>query len=166
MNVGDHGRVRHPVHHRATAVVHHQVVGHALDGLDHLGALAAGVRHQHQMGDLLHDAAVDLFNAGLAVDDHIVEVAGQKIDDLLEVGVDLAVAPGGLRPADGQEGEFLLLHHGVEDAVPGLAEQLDGLPRLAILHRGHDLLTDIIQGLPYLHPQGGGQTHGGVRVDG
>ena len=118
------------------------------------------------MGDLLHDAAVDLFNAGLAVDDHIVEVAGQKIDDLLEVGVALAVAPGGLRPADGQEGEFLLLHHGVEDAVPGLAEQLDGLPRLAILHRGHDLLTDIIQGLPYLHPQGGGQTHGGVRVDG
>ena len=51
-------------------------------------------------------------------------------------------------------------------ALPAIAAQLDGLPRLAVLHRGHDLLADIVQGLPYLHPQGGGQAHGGVRVDG
>ena len=118
------------------------------------------------MRDLFHHPAVDLLNARLAVDDHIVKVAGQQIDDLLEIGVHLAVAARRLRTSDGQKREFLLLHHGVEDAVAGLAEKLDGLPGRAVLHRGHDALADVVQRLLYLHAQRGGKPHGGVGVDG
>ena len=166
MNVGDHGGICHPVDDGAAAVVHHQLICHALDGLDDLCALAAGVGDEHQMGDLFHDAAVDLLDAGLTVDDHIVKVVGQQVDDLLQIGVDLTVAPRRLRPADGQKGEGALLHHGVENAVAGLAQQLDGLPGRTVLHRGDDALANVVQRLSYFHTQRGGQAHGGVCVDG
>ena len=118
------------------------------------------------MGDLFHHPAVDLLDTGLAVNDHIVEVPAQQADDLFQIGVHLTVAAGGLRAADGKEGELLLLHHGVEDAVAGLAEQLDGLSRRAVLHRGDDALADIVQRLSDLYAQRGGKSHGGVGVDG
>ena len=166
MDIGEQGGVGHPVDDGAAAVIHHQLVRHAPDGVDDLGALAAGVGDEHQMGDLLHDPAVDLLNARLAVDDHIVEVARQQVNDLLQIGVDLAVAARRLRTPDGKEGEVLMLHHGVENAVACLAQQLDGLPGRAVLHGGDDALADVVQRLPHLHAQRGGQPHGGVGVDG
>ena len=118
------------------------------------------------MRHLLHHPAVDLLDAGLTVDDHVVKVVGQQVDDLLQIGVHLAVAARRLRPADGEKREPLLLHHGVENAVSCLAQQLDGLPGRTVLHRGHDALADVVQRLFHLNAQRGGQSHRRVGVDG
>ena len=166
MDIGEQGGVGHAVDDGTAAVIHHQLVRHAPDGVDDLGALAAGVGDEHQMGDLLHDAAVDLLNARLTVDDHIVEVARQQVNDLLQIGVDLTVAARRLWPPDGEKGEGAALHHGVEDAIACLAQQLDGLAGRAVLHGGNDALANVVQRFAYLHAQRGGQAHGRVGVDG
>ena len=77
MDVGNQRRVCDPIDDSAAAVVHHQLVGHPLDGVDDLCTLAAGIGDEHQMRHLLHHPAVDLLNAGFTVDDHVVKVVGQ-----------------------------------------------------------------------------------------
>ena len=118
------------------------------------------------MRDLLHDAAADLLDAGLAVDDHIVKVVGEHADDLLEVGVDRAVASGGLRTADGKEGKAVTLDHGVEDAEARLVEHLDGLAVLAALRGLDHFIADVVDGVLDVHAQRRGQAHSWVCVDG
>ena len=166
MDVGDHGGVGDAVDDGAAAVVHHQIVRHAPDGLDDLRTLSAGVGDEYQMGDLFHDAAVDLLDPRLTVNDHIVEVIGKQVNDLFQIGVDLAVAARRLRPPDGEKGEGAALHHGVEDAIARLAQKLDGLAGRTVLHGGNNALANVVQRFAYLHAQRGGQAHGRVGVDG
>ena len=118
------------------------------------------------MRDLLHNAAADLLDAGLAVDDHIIEIIGEHADDFLEVGVDRAVAPGGLRTADGQEGEAVALDHGVKDAEARLVEHLDGLAVLAALRGLDHFVADVVDRVLDVHAQRRGQADGRVCVDG
>ena len=117
------------------------------------------------MGDLIHDAAVDLFDAGFAVDDDIVEFIHQKADDLTEVGVDGAVAACGLGTADGQKGEASFFGHGFEQTEFCLCQDVLGVPELA----GHILrhtAADLVQGLGHFHPQSHRKTDGRVRING
>ena len=118
------------------------------------------------MRDLLHDAAADLLDAGLAVNDHVVKVIGEHADDFLEVGVDRAVTPGRLRTADGQKGEAVALDHGVKDAEARLVEHLNGLPVLAALRGLDDFVADVVDRVLDVHAQRRGQAHGRVCVDG
>ena len=87
---------------------------HVLDGGDDLGALLALVRDQQQMGDFFHHPALDLLDPGLTVDHNVVKAVGKKRDDLLQIGVHLAVAAGAFRAADGQKGEAGHLHQCVK----------------------------------------------------
>ena len=118
------------------------------------------------MGDLFHDPAVDLLHTGLAVDDHIVKAPGQKADDLFQVAVDLAVAAGAFRAANGEKGEAPALGDGVENLAAGLSQQLHsglGIPLPGLSDHG---LADVVYRQAYLHAQGGGQAYGGVCVYG
>ena len=118
------------------------------------------------MGDLVEHAAGDLLNAGLAVDDDVVKVAGEHADDFLQIGVDGAVAAGSLGTADGEEGEAFALDHRVENAEARLVEDLDGLTVLAALARLDDGVADIVERVVDLDAQRGRKTDRGVGVDG
>ena len=161
-----HARVNDAVDDHADALVGDEVVGGLLDLTADVHALGALVGDQHEVRDLLHDAAADLLDAGLTVDDHVVKVVGEHADDFLEVGVDRAVAPGGLRTADGEKGKAVALDHGVEDAEARLVEHLDGLPVLAALRGLDDLIADVVDRVLDVHAQRRGQADGRVGVDG
>ena len=161
-----HARVNHAVDNHADALVGDEVVGGLLDLTADVHALGALVGDEDQVRDLLHDAAADLLDAGLAVDDHIVKVVGEHADDLLKVGVDRAVASGGLRTADGKEGKAVTLDHGVEDAEARLVEHLDGLAVLAALRGLDHFIADVVDGVLDVHAQRRGQAHSRVCVDG
>ena len=118
------------------------------------------------MGDLLHDAAIDLLNAGLSVNDDIVKIVAEKIDDFFQIGVDLAVAAGAFRTANGQEGKLLLLYHGVKNAVSRFAQQFDGFAGRSVFYTCNDTFADIIQCFTNLYAQSGTQAHSGVGVNG
>jgi hypothetical protein len=117
------------------------------------------------VGDPFHDSAVDLFDAGLPIDDDIIEIAREQADDLFQIGVHLAVAAGGLRTADGEKGEAVLFHNRVKDAEPGFPEHLDGLPGLAGFNVMYDGLADIVKRFFGADAQRDGQPDRGVRVD-
>ena len=161
-----HARVDHAVDDHADALVGDEVIGRLLDLAADVHALGALVRDEDQVRDLLHDAAADLLDAGLAVNDHIIEIIGEHADDFLEVGVDRAVAPGCLRTADGQEGEAVALDHGVKDAEARLVEHLDGLAVLAALRGLDHFVADVVNRVLDVHTQCRGQADGRVCVDG
>ena len=54
----------------------------------------------------------------------------------------------------------------VEYAEARLVEQLDGLPRAAVLRALDNGAADIVQRARHRHAQGRGEPHGGVGVDG
>ena len=118
------------------------------------------------MGDFFHDAALDLLDTGLAVDDDIVKAVGQDADDFLQIGVDLAVAAGALRTADGQECKLLFFHQSIEDAEACLAEKLQSFAGLAVFHGVHNAHADVVQSHLDINAKSHGQTHCGVGIDG
>ena len=85
-------RVCHAVDHRADAVVHDKLIGDLLDRSDDLNALAALVGDEQKVRDLLKHAAVDLLDTGFAVDNNIIKLAGEHRDNVLQIGIDAAVA--------------------------------------------------------------------------
>ena len=161
-----HARVDHAVDDHADALIGDEIVGRFLDLAADVHALGALVGDEDEVRDLLHDAAADLLDAGLTVDDHVVKVIGEHADDFLEVGVDRAVAPGCLRTADGQKGEAVALDHGVKDAEARLVEHLDGLAVLAALRGLDDFVADVVDRVLDMDAQRRGQADGRVCVDG
>jgi len=116
------------------------------------------------MRHLVHDAAVDLLDAGLAVDDDVVEVVYEQGDDLPQIGVDGAVAAGGLGPADREKGEAPLFGHRLKEAEARLGQDVLRVAQLARHVRGH-ALADIVERLRHRDAQRGREPHGGVGVD-
>lgn len=84
-DVGQHRDIAHiqillhihrgqPVGDGSHLLVHDQLVRHFFNGPDDLRALAAGIGDEKKVRHLLHDTAVDLLDARLSVDDHIVKI--------------------------------------------------------------------------------------------
>ena len=118
------------------------------------------------MGHLLHDPPVDLLNARLTVDDNVVKAAGNQGDDLLQIGIYLAVAARRLRPADGQKGDIFPLRQGIHQAVPGLSQHLNGGGGVALLRAVDKGLADVVHSGADLHPKRRRQTHSRVGING
>ena len=138
-------RIRHAVDHRADAVVHNELVGDLFDRSGDLDPLAALVGDEQEVRDLFQHAAVDLLNAGFAVDNNIIKLAGEHRDDILQIGVDAAVAALRLRTADGQKGKTVLFHQSVEDAVAGFLYEIHRFLCPALFHIINDLLADLVE---------------------
>ena len=161
-----HAGIDHAVADDADALVLDELIRDLLDLAADVHALGALVGDEQQVRHLVEHAAADLLDAGLAVDDDIVKVAGEHADDFLQIGVDGAVAARRLGAADGEEGEALALDHRVEDAEACLVEDLDGLTVLAALGDLDDLVADIVERVGDGDAQRGRETDRGVGVDG
>gem|GEM_PF-4675191 len=119
------------------------------------------------MGHFLHDAAIDLFDPGFAVDDDVVEMVSDHGNDFLEVGVYLAVAACALRSADGEEGDVVSdLDQRVEHLIFGFAQEFDRSFGVAVFHRGDEGFPDVVDRRCDIDSQRGRKTDGGVRIDG
>ncbi len=157
--------VGHAVEDDADAVIVDELVGDVLDGGDDLGALLALVGDEQQMGDLIHHAALDLLDACLAVDHDVVEAVGEHADDFLEIRVDLAVAAGALRPADGQKREARHLHQRIENTKARLGKKLERLSGLAVFHAVDDAHANPVEREFDVYTKSNRQADGGIRVD-
>ena len=73
----------HTVYYGAYLIVNYQLVGNVFDRRYDLAAFLALVGNKQQMRYLIHNAALDLLNAGLSVDDDIVEAVCQNADNFL-----------------------------------------------------------------------------------
>ena len=118
------------------------------------------------MGHFLHNPAVDLLNARLAVDHDIVEIVRHKGDDFLQIRINLTVTAGALRASYGDKAESVRLHYGVKYMVFCLPQQFHGGFGIPILHRGHHLSADIIDGQRHFDTQCRCQPHRRVCING
>ena len=105
------------------------------------------------MRDFLEHAAVDLLDTGFAVDNNIIKLAGEHRDNVLQIGVDAAVAALRFRAADGEKGETVLFHQRVEDAVTGFLHEIHRFLRAALFHVINDLLADLVKRERDLHAE-------------
>ena len=94
---------------------------------------------------LIHNAALDLLNAGLSVDDDIVEAVLQNADDFLQVGIDLAVAAGAFRSADAEKCKAGHFDQCVKDLESRFAQKLKRLSCFAVFDAVNNAHADIVK---------------------
>lgn len=118
------------------------------------------------MGDCGKDAAVNLFDARLAVDDHVVKITCYGFDDVPKHRVDLAVAAFPLWPANGEKGDVFPFFQGCKNLVIQGGQKCLAVFAFSLFDAADQVVANVVDGAVSAKSQSRCQTNGRIGVDG